>query len=97
MTRSFRLFATTLIAVALLSSCQGTTADESDAASSPAAESDAQVEYEPAYPTDVSAEGLSEDDVSQHEAAHSHGEEEHTHGEDSHTHDEDEGDDGHQH
>ena len=37
--------------------------------------------YEPAYPAEVSAEGLTEEDIAQQEATHSHGDgEEHAHG-----------------
>ena len=43
--------------------------------------------YEPAYPADVSSEGLDADDTAQ-QTTHSHGGEGHSHGEDSHTHDE---------
>ena len=41
-----------------------------------------EVTYEPAFPADVSEEGLSEGDVAQQETVHSHGDEEHTHGDD---------------
>lgn len=45
------------------------------------------VEFEPAYPEDVSAEGLSTEDISQQETQHSHdGGEAHSHG-DNGTHD----------
>ena len=55
------------------------------------------VEYEPAYPTDVSGEELSEGDVAQQEA-HSLGDgEEHAHAEEGHEHGEEEDPDGHQH
>jgi hypothetical protein len=55
------------------------------------------VAYEPAYPTEVSSEDLSESDVTQQETPHSHdGGEEHTHG-DEEDHAEDEGDHGHPH
>lgn len=62
------------------------------------------VTYEPAYPTDVSEEGLSQEDTAQQQATHSHGGEEHSHGEgDEHSHGEGEhthgdgGQDDHQH
>ena len=55
------------------------------------------VTYEPAYPTDVSDEGLSEEDAAQQQTTHSHdGGEEHAHGEgEDHAHGE--GDDDHAH
>ena len=63
-----------------------------------------EVAYEPAYPADVSSEGLSEEDVAQQEAGlsrpgHSHGGDEHSHGDGDHTHgeDEDSANDGHEH
>lgn len=62
-----------------------------------AAETEPAVEYEPAYPSDVSSEELSESDVAQQET-HSHGEgEEHSHGEGDHEHGEGEAHDGHEH
>lgn len=65
--------------------------------SSPAAETESAVEYEPAYPTDVSAQELSEDDVAQQATTHAHdGGEEHAH-EGDHGESEEEGHDGHQH
>lgn len=56
-----------------------------------------EVAYEPAYPTDVSAEGLSDEDVAQQEFGHAHGGEEHSHGDGSHTHGEEEPHDDHDH
>ena len=53
-----------------------------------------EVEYEPAYPTDVSAEQLSAEDVEQQRATHTHEGEEDTHDEGEHTHG---GDSGHKH
>lgn len=49
-----------------------------------------EVTYEPAYPADVSAEGLTEADVAQHET-HAHGDdgEEHDHDESTHAHESD--------
>jgi hypothetical protein len=45
------------------------------------------VTYEPAYPEEVSAEALSDEDVSQQDAAHGHAEgAEHAHGDDQHSH-----------
>jgi hypothetical protein len=41
------------------------------------------VAYEPAFPEEVSAEPLTDDDVQQQESAHG---DDHAHGEDSHTH-----------
>ncbi len=52
-----------------------------------------EVTYEPAYPADVSSEGLSEEDTAQQEGSeHSHGGATHTHGED-----ESQADDEHEH
>lgn len=48
--------------------------------------------YEPAYPQEVSEEGLSEADVSQQEAAHDHGDDE-----DEHSHDHGDGEGEHSH
>ena len=50
------------------------------------------VTYVPAYPADVSTEGLDAEDVAQQESL-SHGEDGHDHGEDGHDH----GEDGHDH
>lgn len=58
-------------------------------ASAGAAQDDAAVEYQPAFPEEVSEAPLEEADVEQQEAAHSHGEGAHSHGEDTHTHDDD--------
>ncbi|HSM51823.1 MAG TPA: hypothetical protein VLA75_10505, partial [Thermoanaerobaculia bacterium] len=60
----------------------------------PAAEAaSAGPQYEPAYPADVSTEGLTDKDAQQQARPHAHdGGEEHTHGED-----EKEGDHGHAH
>ena len=72
-----------------LIACQGSgdapvpSADPAPATSAPEDE----VTYVPAYPEDVSDEGLSDEDVAQQEA-HSHGEEEHSHGEEDHSHNE---------
>lgn len=44
------------------------------------------VSYEPAYPAEVSADGLDADDAAQQEQAHSHGGDEHSHGEGAHEH-----------
>ena len=86
--------------------CQQPASDETATpAPAPAATSEAHsatetepaVEYEPAYPTDVSSEELSESDVAQQET-HSHGEgKEHSHDEGDHEGGEEEADDGHQH
>ena len=75
------------------------TAPEPTAASddSPTAETEPAVEFEPAYPADVSSEELSEADVAQQET-HSHGDgEEHSHAEGDPEHGEEEGQDDHQH
>jgi hypothetical protein len=60
-----------------------TEAGESDAADSGA------VAFEPAYPEEVSSEGLAAEDVRQQEMPHSHGSDAHAHddGEDHHDHD----------
>ncbi len=81
-------------------SATGSTATDPTATGSSAAEpttADApsdEVAYEPAYPADVSSEGLSEEDVAQQDAGqspagHSHGGEAHSHdeGEDATDHD----------
>ena len=61
--------------------------EEPAAAEAPASD----VTYEPAYPTDVSEEGLSEGDTAQQQATHSHGGDEHSHAEgEDHPHGEDE-------
>ncbi|HVR30992.1 MAG TPA: hypothetical protein VMS86_15835 [Thermoanaerobaculia bacterium] len=68
----------------------GEAAPAMGAAPSPTPQS---VVYEPAYPEEVSEEGLSQDDVSQQQTSHRHdGSEAHAHdGDDgSHTHDESE-------
>ena len=96
------LFAVLLLAGAL-AACGGSD-DRATAADSraPAAVAEpgppaSDVAYEPAYPADVSSEGLSEGDVAQQETPHSHdGGEEHTQG-DEEVHGEDEGDHGHPH
>jgi hypothetical protein len=55
------------------------------------------VAFEPAYPADVSPEGLSQQDVTQQETPHSHdGGEEHTHADEKDD-AKDEGDHGHPH
>lgn len=66
--------------------------------SAPPAAGDA-VTYEPAYPEEVSAEGLSDEDAAQQEGAHSHdGEAGHDHAGGEHSHDGEAGDDhGHDH
>lgn len=77
-------------------------ADDAQATEEAPAETAAGVEYEPAYPEDVSADSLSEEDAAQQEAhthadgtSHSHGEEDdHDHGDGEHSHD---GDEDHDH
>lgn len=85
----------------VLASCQPSEPAAPAPASEPAApetpESTAppateEVSYEPAYPTDVSSEGLSEGDVEQQEASHSHGGAEHSHDDGEHSHGEGEED-----
>lgn len=89
------------LGVLCLGACGGDTVEP--AAEGPAAEAEVDtpasaatdgVEYEPAYPEEVSAEGLAESDAAQQEEAHSHGDETHTHeGEEEQPHE----DDGHSH
>lgn len=74
---------------------------EPPAASAEAAEADAadsrDVEFEPAYPEEVSQEGLAAEDVRQQETPHGHGSEAHAHDDEgAHAHD-DEGEDHHDH
>ena len=85
---------------------QPATEDASTPASEPAPSADSstgagaepEVEYEPAYPTDVSSEPLSKDDVAQQKTTHSHdGGEEHSHDEEDHGKSGEEARDGHQH
>lgn len=97
-----------LTSVATFVACTGTTAPEEkaadDALSAPAGPADAAVAYEPAYPEEVSAEGLSEEDAAQQAGEHAHGDETHNHGDggEHHEHDDahgeaDHGDDEHRH
>jgi hypothetical protein len=69
------------------------------AASTEAAAAEGDVEYQPAFPAEVSDAPLEASDVAQQEAAHAAGE--HSHGEETHTHDGDDdpehGDGGHAH
>jgi hypothetical protein len=95
--RSFRSLPLVLAVATVLAGC-GRTAEQSPAADAPApaaaASPAATVAYEPAFPADVSAEGLSATDAAQQETPHSHeGGEEHTHAEEK----ADEGDHGHPH
>ena len=102
----FALAAGTLACAALLlplGACGGDTAEPSaeEPAAGAAAETSpapaaGEVEYEPAYPEEVSAEGLAESDAAQQEEAHAHGDETHVHegaGDEEHDH----GDGGHSH
>ena len=78
-----------ILATAALAACAG------EPAAAPAETEAATVggvSYEPAYPAEVSEEGLSEADVAQQEGAHNHGEEA-DHGEAGHTHGDDDADD----
>lgn len=109
MTKTRSVFVLSIFLLTLLASgCGGgdTSAEKPAETASPggAAADDAtsaQVTYEPAYPAEVSEEGLSEEDVAQQRQEHSHedGEErshegeEHGHEDGGHTHGEDEGDD----
>jgi len=88
------------LVAALLFGCSAPTGSQGseDVAAEPgnaAAGDDAgAVEYQPAFPAEVSDAPLEESDAQQQEAAHSHSEGEHSHGEDTHTHD---GDSDHEH
>lgn len=68
--------------------CGGTTTPEAEEAATetaPAGATDAAVAYEPAYPDEVSDEGLSEEDVEQQAGEHAHADEEdHEHDGDDH-------------
>ena len=76
---SFSLLFIAALAIGCQSGASSEPAVEEPAAADASA---ADVTYEPAYPTDVSEEGLSEDDTAQQQATHSHdGGEEHAHGE----------------
>lgn len=92
----------------------GCGADDGAGADAPAAsavEATGDVEFEPAFPEEVSSEGLTTEDVRQQEAAHGHGDEAHAHDDegDAHAHDDedhahdgeeedhDHGEDGHAH
>lgn len=71
-------------------------ATESSTADAPAGDA-GEVSYEPAYPEEVSEEGLSEEDTAvQGSAAHDPGDDSHEHGEDSHEHGDEDGH-GHEH
>ncbi|HVS02932.1 MAG TPA: hypothetical protein VMT16_09190 [Thermoanaerobaculia bacterium] len=105
---SFSILPLLLLAIGCRSEAPNESASEEPAAteapSATATETpDADVAYEPAYPADVSAEGLSEEDAAQQQATHSHGGEEHSHaegedhphgeGEGAHTHEDEDHDD----
>lgn len=99
----------TLLLVLLATSCRNGDRSEPSAAEEPAAAEApatageatadspaADVSYEPAYPADVSEEGLSEEDAAQQQTTHAHGGEEHSHAEeDGHAHGEGEGEHSH--
>lgn len=79
------LFLSTLTIVSL--GCRsGEPAPPDPAAESTPPPSSNEVTYEPAYPTDVSSEGLGEEDVAQQQSGaqpvHSHGGDEHSHEDD---------------
>lgn len=63
--------------------------ENADAEASDAEAADAEtIEFEPAYPADVSTEGLSSEDVDQQKKEHSHDEgDDHSHDDGSHAHD----------
>ncbi len=82
------LFSTLLVLALASSACQpGDDASTDSAATSPeaaaadpAAAAEGGVEYEPAYPAEVSTDELSEEDIAQQEkTTHSHGGAEHSH------------------
>lgn len=82
----------TLALLLALTACQGSgEADAPTVDSNPAAvetetpDPENEVTYEPAYPEEVSEQGLSDTDVAQQET-HSHGGEEHSHGDGDHSH-----------
>lgn len=62
----------------MLTACGGEAAPSAATAETPAAEAPA-VEYEAAYPEEVSSEGLGAADVEQQETVHEHGEGTHAH------------------
>lgn len=91
MTNPLLLLSVSALAVISLA-CQQPASDE--AATDPSTRTDTttasqpDVEYEPAYPSEVSSEGLSEGDVAQQETTHSHDDDEHSHeGAEMHSHD----------
>lgn len=108
MTKPILLCTTLAIAALLTAGCRqdapaGSPSAEPATTEAPAADAEAsstpseQVAYEPAYPAEVSAEGLGEQDVAQQEAGHSHDGEEHSHDDGDHSHEEDEADGDHEH
>lgn len=100
---AFRLSGTLLLlsVLSLLAiGCQPTESDppsEPAAAEAPTEEAADAVTYEPAYPAEVSEEGLTEADTARQKAEHSHDGDEHSHGDGSHTHDGDESHADHEH
>ncbi len=87
MTKRFHLCLPMLAVFFLFAACQSQAPQEpADDAQEPAASATEAVEFEPAYPTDVSEDTLDEQDVSQQEAVHAHGEETHSHGDGEHSH-----------
>lgn len=85
-----------LLATALVVGCAGDASDSAGEDPPAPAESADGVEYEPAFPEEVSSEGLTEGDAAQQEA-HTHADgETHSHGEgEEHAHDGDDGDHAH--
>jgi hypothetical protein len=83
MTLTKTLVTSAVVALVLTTSACGPGSKSEPEAEQPAASESSQqvtpstaeeeVTYEPAYPTDVSEEGLTEEDVEQQEAGHSHG------------------------
>lgn len=88
------LFACTLLALLGLacgqpaSDAPAPSTEEPPAAAADGAEAPAgdEVTFEPAYPTDVSTEGLDDDDTAQQQS-HSHGSDTHSHDDGEHSHD----------
>ncbi|HVS16147.1 MAG TPA: hypothetical protein VMV46_19695 [Thermoanaerobaculia bacterium] len=101
---SLTLLAPLALAVLLASGCSAPAGseeapgEEATATTEAAADDTGAVEYQPAFPEEVSADPLTEGDVEQQESA---GGDDHSHGADTHTHDEgpdhEHGDGGHSH
>jgi hypothetical protein len=97
MTRTLHCATVSIFAFTLLClGCQKTAPVEPANGEAPAVEergtasTASEVTYEPAYPTEVSEEGLDEEDVTQQTTTHSHGGAEHSHGDGEHSHEDEE-------